>query len=181
MTLEWKNIFNGNYAVSNTGLVRSNSRTIKSVTGERIYKEKLLKPEVAVSGHLRVVLCDNGKKKRISVHRLVAEAFIPNPNNYPVINHKDENPANNAVENLEWCSVAYNNAYNNRHQRIGDAEGYTVKVYTESGIYVETLPSITEFGRKYNVKTTTAWRRAKDNKIVNGYYIDVEVESDEKD
>lgn len=171
MLVEWKNVFNNNYAVSNTGLVRSNTRTIQSTTGKRIYQEKLLKPEVTASGHLRVVLCDGGKKKHIFVHRLVAEAFIPNPNKYPVINHKDENPANNVVENLEWCSIAYNNAYNNRHQRIGDAEGHTVKVFDDCDIYIETLPSISEFSRKYNIPLTTAWRHAKDSRVVNGYYI----------
>ena len=181
MTLEWKNIFNDNYAVSNTGLVRSNARTIQSETGPRYIKEKLLKLETLASGHQRATLSINNKRLRFAVHRLVAEAFISNPNKYPIVNHKDENPANNCATNLEWCTVAYNNAYNNRHQRIGDAEGYSVRVYDKHGIYVETLPSITEFGRKYNVKTTTAWRRAKDNKIVNGYYINVEVEADEKD
>lgn len=180
MIEEWKSIYNNNYSVSNTGLVKSNTRIIQSTTGLRTYKEKLLKPEITSDGHLRVVLCDRGVKKKVFVHRLVAEAFIPNPNNYPVINHKDENPSNNNVTNLEWCSVAYNNAYNNRHQRIGDAEGFNVKVYDKDGNYIEILASITEFGRKYNISTTTAWRRAKDQKIINGYYIVMEGEHHEE-
>ena len=59
-------------------------------------------------------LCKNGKIKAFLVHRLVAEAFIPNPDNLPCINHKDENPKNNQVENLEWCTYKYNNEYNGR-------------------------------------------------------------------
>lgn len=57
------------------------------------------------------MLCKNGKTKRFSVHRLVAQAFIPNPNNLPIINHKDENPSKNIVDNLEWCDYEYNNNY----------------------------------------------------------------------
>lgn len=180
MTEEWRNIYDGNYAVSNTGLVRSNMRIIHSETGTRSLKEKLLKLEPTISGHQRVTLSIKNKRMRFAVHRLVAEAFIPNPNNYPVVNHKDENPANNCVSNLEWCTVAYNNAYNNRHQRIGDAEGYNVKVFDKNNRYIETLPSITDFGRKYNVPTTTAWRRVKDGKLANGFYIVLEGDCYEK-
>lgn len=177
----WKNIYDDNYAVSNTGLVKSNARTILSATGPRKYPERLLKPEIIHDGHIRVTLCNGGKQTRISVHRLVAEAFIPNPENYPVINHKDENPLNNSVENLEWCTVAYNNAYNNRHQRVGDAEGFDVRIYDENNNYIETLPSIMAFSRKYNVNTWTAYRRARDGKLVNGYYVIVEDKHCEKD
>lgn len=61
--------------------------------------------------------------KPISVHRLVAEAFLPNPYNYPVVNHKDENPSNNCVYNLEWCTQQYNCNYGTRNKRIGDKRG----------------------------------------------------------
>lgn len=62
-------------------------------------------------------LSKDGKMKHYKVHRLVAMAFIPNPNNLPIINHKDENPSNNNVNNLEWCTVAYNNAYGTARKR----------------------------------------------------------------
>lgn len=61
----------------------------------------------------------NGKYRIQSVHRLVAEAFIPNPNNLPFVNHKDENPSNNKVDNLEWCDAKYNNSYGNRGIKCG--------------------------------------------------------------
>lgn len=59
-------------------------------------------------GYKRATLCFNGKAKKYSVHRLVAEAFIPNPNNYPIVNHIDGNPSNNHVSNLEWCTFSHN-------------------------------------------------------------------------
>lgn len=63
------------------------------------------------SGYLRVSLCKNCKTKHHLVHRLVAIAFIPNPNNYPEVNHKDEDKTNNSIQNLEWCDRLYNNRY----------------------------------------------------------------------
>lgn len=75
-----------------------------------------LKPIKSQDGYLRVKLCfGNGKYINVAVHRIVAKAFIPNPMNLPQINHKDENKANNSVENLEWCDSQYNNTYNDRH------------------------------------------------------------------
>lgn len=169
--MRWVSIYNDNYSVSDTGIVKANERIINTSTGKRKFKEKILKPEITIDGYLRVVLCDAGVKKRVFVHRLVAEAFIPNPNNFPVINHKDENPLNNSVENLEWCTVAYNNAYNHRHQRIGDTEGLDVDVYDLNNNFIQSLQSITDFARKYGFSITTSWRRLKDGKQIGNYYI----------
>ena len=70
------------------------------------------------NGYKRVTLFKNGKSKNISIHRLVAIAFIPNPNDLPQVNHKDENKLNNNVDNLEWCSSKYNANYGTRIKRI---------------------------------------------------------------
>ena len=88
-----------------------------------LISERYLKPNITKSGYCSVELFDkNGKSKRLLIHRLVAAAFIPNPNNYTEVNHKDENPSNNHVDNLEWCTHLYNMRYGNgakiRHSKI---------------------------------------------------------------
>ena len=100
--------YTGLYQVSSHGRVKSCDRI--DCNGKK-QKGKILKLKKQASGHLRVTLCNNGKQEMFQVHRLVANAFIPNPNCMPIINHIDENPANNNVENLEWCTVSYNNVY----------------------------------------------------------------------
>ena len=109
----WKDIKNyeGCYQVSNLGRVRSLTRKVKTFNGVRTSNGQLLKPLKTNTGYYRVDLKQNQKDKYMSIHRLVAEAFIPNPNNYPIINHKDNNPQNNCVDNLEWCTQSYNVKY----------------------------------------------------------------------
>ena len=96
----WKNImgFNG-YQVSNFGRVRS------------FKTYKILKQTTNNKGYKTLGLCKKGKMRTFLVHRLVADAFIPNPDKLPCINHKDENPSNNYVSNLEWCDQKYNTNY----------------------------------------------------------------------
>ena len=73
-----------------------------------------MKPAKTKGGYLRLPLTINNKAKSYLVHRLVALAFIPNPNNYPEVNHKNEDKTDNRVENLEWCDRSYNINYGNR-------------------------------------------------------------------
>ena len=95
--------YEGYYEISTLGRVRSTS-----------YKGKrILKPALTKNGYLNVIFCVNQKKEHKLIHRLVAEAFIPNINNYSTVNHKDEDKLNNYVENLEWLSVEDNNRYSN--------------------------------------------------------------------
>ena len=103
---EWKDIkgYEGLYQISNKGRV-------KSLGNNKTKKEKILKPRKC-NGYFSVRLCKKGEKpKPFDIHRLVAEHFLPNPDNLPVVNHKDENKLNNNVENLEWCTFAYNTIY----------------------------------------------------------------------
>lgn len=82
-------------------------------------KEKILKQYKDKDGYSRVMLCIGIEKpKNIPVHRLVAETFIPNPNNLPCVNHKDENKRNNHISNLEWCTIQYNNNYGKRNKKM---------------------------------------------------------------
>ena len=109
MIEEWRDIkgFEGYYQVSNMGRVKR----LKIVGNEgRTYRERILVP-VYNTRYLNVSLCKNGTVKQRRVHRLVCEAFIENPYNYPCINHKDENRLNNNADNLEWCTYKYNNSY----------------------------------------------------------------------
>lgn len=102
--------YEGLYQVSNLGKV-------KSMNYRNTGKEKIMKPSINTFGYQFVGLWRNGKLKYITVHRLVAMAFIPNPKNLPQINHKDEDKTNNCVENLEWCSAEYNVNYGTRNER----------------------------------------------------------------
>ena len=111
----WKDVkgYEGCYQVSNLGRVKSLNYLQKG-------KEQILRLEKTPKNYFRCAFSKDGKVKRYSVHRLVAQAFIPNPYNLPIINHKDENPSNNRVENLEWCDSKYNNNYGTHIQKIAN-------------------------------------------------------------
>ena len=105
----WKDIkgYEGYYQISNYGKVKSLERYTIILNGKRTEKEKFLYQGIR-SGYYIVQLNKNNKRKSHQVHRLVAQAFIPNLKNKPFINHKDENRKNNYVENLEWCTQKEN-------------------------------------------------------------------------
>lgn len=106
---------NGQYGVSNLGNVYYFYNSI----GNRLKTPRKKKLHIKNSGHFDVILRINGEKKHFGVHRLVASVFIPNPDNLPQVNHKDENKLNNCVENLEWCTAAYNSVYTNSKSHRG--------------------------------------------------------------
>lgn len=119
----WKPIkgYEQRYLVSNYGRVKRLSYTQKGKGGCLIVmKDMIMKQSSARHNYAKVTLCFNGYTKTPQVHRLVAEAFIPNPDNYPQINHKDENKWNNCVENLEWCTAEYNIHYGTKLKRQGE-------------------------------------------------------------
>lgn len=115
--------YRGMYQVSNYGKVRSVDRIDNR--GE-LRKGKQLKErhksKKSKEKYLSVVLCKDGKEKSFSIHRLVAYMFIPNPNNFLEVNHKDENQENNHVDNLEWCNNDYNRLYGTRTKRAGESQ-----------------------------------------------------------
>ena len=111
-----------------------------------------------------VTLLINGKYRIQSVHRLIAEAFIPNPENYPFVNHKDENPSNNNVDNLEWCNAKYNNSYGTRGIRCGLSQrnrkdcSKPVVQYDLNMNKIAEYPSAVEAYRKTNVGSSAICR-----------------------
>ena len=111
MEVQWKQIAGFNYCVSNIGQVFS------------MHTNKMLKPNISRNGYVYVVLSDGGKLTTKKIHRLVAEAFIPNPNNLPQVNHVDGNKSNNAAINLEWVTAKenvehfWNNLDNEEHRQ----------------------------------------------------------------
>ena len=118
MTEIWKSIpgFEGYYEVSNLGRVKSLDRKMISQKGTLFLKPgriRKLVPNYA-TGYLTVILCGKNMKKTMPVHRLVALAFLENPQHCECVNHKNEDKHDNMVDNLEWCSKAYNNAYGKR-------------------------------------------------------------------
>lgn len=152
----WKDVpnYEGLYQVSNYGRLKSLEKSVKFYSGyakkkcERKYPERIICKNHIANGYLQLELYKNGKAKKIKMHRLVAETFIPNPNNYPCVNHKDENKLNNCVDNLEWCTYSYNNSYNNCHIRRGKTQkGKSKTLITYNG---ETK-TISEWAKIYNI------------------------------
>lgn len=138
----WKNIdgYEGLYQISNLGRV-------KSLGNEKNRKERILKlTKNKKTGYLQVGLHKEGKAKRINVHRLVASAFIENPNNLPFINHIDEDKTNNSVSNLEWCDAKYNNNYGTRNKRIGVAFSKKVLCLETGVTYSSTMDANIQTG-----------------------------------
>lgn len=117
----WKDVkgFEGYYEVSDLGRVRSVDRVVVDTVRncERLLKGKLLVQRDNGNGYKGVMFCKEHKIFHKYVHRLVAETFIPNPNNLPQVNHKDEDKSNNCVDNLEWCDQLYNNTYGTKVER----------------------------------------------------------------
>ena len=113
----WRDIkdYEGIYEVSNFGRVRQKLDLFKNnKKGKKAKEMKIIKPDINYiqrSGYLRVGLSKCGESKHHFVHRLVAEAFMPNPYSLPYVNHKDENRGNSRLDNLEWCTQKYNSNY----------------------------------------------------------------------
>lgn len=116
----WRDIkgYEGLYKVSSLGRVRSLDRVVTRNSGKVLRKGKLLKPGKNKDGYFQVILSKAGKQKAARVNRLVALAFLSNPEDLPQVNHIDEDKSNNRVNNLEWCSREYNCNYGTRNEKI---------------------------------------------------------------
>ena len=148
----WKDIegYEGHYQVSNLGRVKSLDRVVEHAKGKitkRTLKGSILKTKL-VYGYEYVSLSKDNKLKSYRVHRLVAKAFIPNPNNYPAVNHKDEDRSNNNVSNLEWCTYKYNNEYSGTREKAVNANKKKVRCIETGEIFESTAEAARHYGLK---------------------------------
>lgn len=141
----WKPIkgYEGLYEVSNLGRIKTLSRYIRN----RKMPEKIKKLDKSKNGYLRIELSSNKIKRKYLVHRLVAQAFIPNKKNLPCINHKDEDKSNNIVSNLEWCDYLYNNLYNDKQKK----NWKKVKQLNQNNDIINIFESVTEASKRTNI------------------------------
>ncbi len=153
--IEWKSGkgFEGQYEVSNTGL-------IKSLKGK---EEKILKSRVhSKTGYVTVVLSDNGSKYSRLVHRLVAEAFIENPENKPEVNHIDENKENNNLSNLEWNTHKENSNHGTKNIRSANKQSMAIVGADEFGNIKEVYSSL------QSAERISGFRHGSISNVING-------------
>ena len=149
-----------NYQISNLGRVWNKT------------SQRYLKGEIDIHGYHRVtMIAINGKAKHEKIHRLVALTFIENPNNYPHVNHKDEDKNNNSVSNLEWCDIKYNNNYGTHQERCIETKKKN-DTFCKSVICIETgivYESVAEATRQTGITHITDVCKGK-RKIAGGYH-----------
>ena len=168
----WKDIkgYEKHYQVSSFGRVKNlKNKTVKT---------NILKGSKNQKGYLQVILCMKQKRKVFSIHRLVAQAFIPNPNNLPQVNHKNENKTDNNIQNLEWCTANYNNNYGQRNKKIKENHNSIIYnsvkkpviQYDKSMNKIKEFESITEASKitKINLSTISCVC-SKKRKTAGGY------------
>ena len=159
-----------NYTITDDG-------RLFSLNYHRSGKKKEMKPQKDKKGYNRIILSIEGKWKKFFVHRLVALAFLDNPDNLPLINHKDENPLNNNVENLEWCDYRYNNTYGTRLERVSKIQlnrkdlSKPIRQFTKDGRFIAEYPSISEAVRQMGLYKGNIIKVCKGEKFTCGGYI----------
>lgn len=158
----WKDIegYEGLYQVSNSGKIRS-------IRYSHINKITIMAFHYNKKGYTRVHLTKNKIDKYVSVHRLVANAFIPNPNNYPQVNHIDGNKLNNCVDNLEWCTNKYNfqhalklGLFDNRLHKKGfhTKNARAVNQYDLEGNFIKHWDYILDASKELNISHSSIYR-----------------------
>ena len=160
----WKDIegYEGRYQVSNFGRVYS------------VVKKIYLKSEVNNHGYEDVVLSKDKHKKHCLVHRLVAMHFLPNPYQYPIVNHKDQNKLNNHADNLEWCTYSYNSLYNDAfaqalRTRI-ERHHKPLYIYDTNFNLLRVIYNVDEFIRENNLSRGQFWRVIRKNQQYGAKY-----------
>lgn len=182
MTKEiWRPIkgYEGYYEVSSHGRVRSLDRYVNSWQGLKLRKGRILKHDASCCGYIMVLLCKDDRHSHKLVHRLMAQAFIPNPENKPQVNHIDEVKSNNYVSNLEWVTPGENINHGTRNERCALANSKKVGQYTLDGELIKLWFSASEAGRDKYCQSNVSKCCRGEVKTHKGYiwkYIDKEVE-----
>ena len=131
--------FEGLYEVDDLGNVYS------------VRRNKIMSPVIINSGYYTVKLSKNKILTRYLIHRLVAQAFLDNPDNLPCVNHKDEDKTNNSVDNSEWCTYQYNNSYNDKGKRISATKSIPVYQFDLNGNLIKEWKSMKEAGKSLGI------------------------------
>lgn len=164
---EWRDVheFEGIYQVSSLGNIRNS-------------KNKLLKLYHNTNGYMSIDLYKNGKVHKFRVHRLVAEAFIPNLYNLPMVNHRDGNKMNNQVSNLEWCDNSYNLSYGSRAEKMFQSRidrnrktaQKKVIQFDLQGNIISEYKSISEASRATGISCGAIWQSCNKGCVTNELY-----------
>lgn len=164
----WKNIkgFEGYYKISNLG-------NVLSLNYRKTGMPKVLKPYAGKNGYPQLILSANGKKRKVYVHRLVAENFIANPFNKKIINHIDYNRLNNSVDNLEWCTYQENTDHSRERVVTATqiANNKAVIQYDRQGNKIAEYNSLSDASRKTNINCGHICQCAQQNEKSAGGYI----------
>ena len=149
--------FEGLYEVSNLARVRSVERYVQFGRSQRFIESHVLTQQPMPTGYLTVSLKDKKRKVSRTVHRIVAEAFVPNPNNLKDVNHKDEDKTNNLPSNLEWCDRKYNINYGTGKYRKTESYRKPIEQLTIDGQHVAYFESARQAARVTDYKQSRLW------------------------
>lgn len=166
MTEIWRDIkdYEGLYQVSNLGRVKSLEHKVKNKHGYRTVKERILKTFLDGGGYVQVYLYKNNTRTHYHVHRLVAQAFKPNPYNKPCINHLNKIRTDNRVDNLEWCTHEENNNWSDHNELISIAKTGVFNIkgkskpvlqYTMDMVFIKEYPSVQEANRQTGIQVSS--------------------------
>ena len=160
----WKDIpgYEKYYMASTLGRIKSKDRVIKTVLKGKeikyIKRGRIMTPCLNSGKYLGLPINTDKLKKSENVHRLIAITFLPNPNNLPCVNHKDENKLNNCVDNLEWCTYQHNNVQKNRLAKSLETFNANPKnrrkvyQYTKDGAFIKEYESVKEATKEMGLK-----------------------------
>lgn len=161
----WKDIEGyPNYQVSNMGRV-------KSFNYKQTGKEKIMKGSKNNSGYPQVSLCKEGKTKTYLIHRLVASAFLDNPNNLPEVNHIDEDKSNNRVDNLEYCNRKYNCNYGTHIEKMIKSKSIPILQFSKTGEFIKRWNNAKEVERNLEICSSDIYKCCKGKKKTCGGYV----------